>query len=249
MKTLKTRMKSISENFYLMLTLIFLYAPIMTMMVLSFNQSKSRTQWGGFTLDWYLEMFSRSTIMDALRNTLVIAFLSALIAAIIGTAASIAINSMKPMPKTIIMGITNIPMLNADIVTGISLMLAFIAFNIPYVILSVMPKLKQTSRSTYEAALDLGASPLYAFFKVVFPDILPGVLSGFLLAFTMSLDDFIITHFTRGAGINTLSTLIYSEVRRGINPSMYALSTIIFLAVLILLIITNFAPHARKEEK
>ena len=265
MKTLKTRIKYIAENFYLVLTLIFLYAPIMTMMVLSFNQSKSRTQWGGFTLDWYLEMFSRSTIMDALRNTLVIAFLSALIAAIIGTAASIAINSMKPMPKTIIMGITNIPMLNADIVTDISLMLAFIAFgislgfktiliahitfNIPYVILSVMPKLKQTSRSTYEAALDLGASPLYAFFKVVFPDILPGVLSGFLLAFTMSLDDFIITHFTRGAGINTLSTLIYSEVRRGINPSMYALSTIIFLAVLILLIITNFAPHARKEEK
>lgn len=134
-------------------------------------------------------------------------------------------------------------MLNADIVTGISLMLAFIAFgislgfqtiliahitfNIPYVILSVMPKLKQTNKSTYEAAMDLGASPVYAFFKVVFPDILPGVLSGFLLAFTMSLDDFIITHFTRGAGINTLSTLIYSEVRRGIKPSMYALSTVI----------------------
>ena len=162
------------------------------------------------------------------------------------------------------MGITNIPMLNADIVTGISLMLAFIAFgislgfktiliahitfNIPYVILSVMPKLKQTSKSTYEAAMDLGATPIYAFFKVVFPDILPGVLSGFLLAFTMSLDDFIITHFTRGAGINTLSTLIYSEVRRGIRPSMYALSSIIFSAVLILLIITNFAPNFKKEK-
>ena len=162
------------------------------------------------------------------------------------------------------MGITNIPMLNADIVTGISLMLAFIAFgislgfqtiliahitfNIPYVILSVMPKLKQTSRSTYEAAMDLGAGPVYAFFKVVFPDILPGVLSGFLLAFTMSLDDFIITHFTKGAGINTLSTLIYSEVRRGIRPSMYALSTVIFLTVLALLIFTNFVPR-RKSEK
>ena len=160
------------------------------------------------------------------------------------------------------MGITNIPMLNADIVTGISLMLAFIAFgislgfktiliahitfNIPYVILSVMPKLKQTNKSVYEAAMDLGASPVYAFFKVVFPDILPGVLSGFLMAFTMSLDDFIITHFTKGAGINTLSTLIYSEVRRGIKPSMYALSTIIFGAVLILLIITNFAPNRHK---
>ena len=264
MKTLKHHVKRIVENFYLVLILIFLYAPIVTMMVLSFNSSKSRTQWGGFTLRWYTQMFDSATIMDALVNTLVIAFVSALIATIIGTAASIAINSMKPLPRTIIMGITNIPMLNADIVTGISLMLAFIAFgislgfqtiliahitfNIPYVILSVMPKLKQTNKSTYEAAMDLGASPIYAFFKVVFPDILPGVLSGFLLAFTMSLDDFIITHFTKGAGINTLSTLIYSEVRRGIKPSMYALSTIIFLAVLGLLLITNFAPRRKKEE-
>ena len=162
------------------------------------------------------------------------------------------------------MGITNIPMLNADIVTGISLMLAFIAFgislgfntilishitfNIPYVILSVMPKLKQTNKSVYEAAMDLGAPPVYAFFRVVFPDILPGVLSGFLLAFTMSLDDFIITHFTKGAGINTLSTLIYSEVRRGIKPSMYALSTVIFVAVLALLVIINFAPRKKGEK-
>lgn len=264
MKTLKHYAKRIVENFYLVLILIFLYAPIVTMMVLSFNSSKSRTQWGGFTFQWYTQMFDSATIMDALVNTLLIAFVSALIATIIGTAASIAINSMKPLPRTIIMGITNIPMLNADIVTGISLMLAFIAFgislgfqtiliahitfNIPYVILSVMPKLKQTNKSTYEAAMDLGASPIYAFFKVVFPDILPGVLSGFLLAFTMSLDDFIITHFTKGAGINTLSTLIYSEVRRGIKPSMYALSTIIFLAVLVLLLITNFAPGRKKEE-
>ena len=233
-------------------------------MVLSFSGSKSRTQWGGFTLRWYLEMFESATIMNALQNTLVIAFASALIAAVIGTAAAIAINSMKPIPRTIIMGITNIPMLNADIVTGISLMLAFIAFgislgfktiliahitfNIPYVILSVSPKLKQTNKSVYEAAMDLGAAPVYAFFKVVFPDILPGVLSGFLLAFTMSLDDFIITHFTKGAGINTLSTLIYSEVRRGIKPSMYALSTLIFVVVLALLIITNFAPHRSKEQ-
>ena len=264
MKTLKHYAKRIVENFYLVLILIFLYAPIVTMMVLSFNSSKSRTQWGGFTFQWYTQMLDSATIMDALVNTLLIAFVSALIATIIGTAASIAINSMKPLPRTIIMGITNIPMLNADIVTGISLMLAFIAFgislgfqtiliahitfNIPYVILSVMPKLKQTNKSTYEAAMDLGASPVYAFFKVVFPDILPGVLSGFLLAFTMSLDDFIITHFTKGAGINTLSTLIYSEVRRGIKPSMYALSTIIFLAVLVLLLITNFAPGRKKEE-
>lgn len=263
MNRLTLKFKKIAEDFYLVFILIFLYAPIFTMMVLSFNNSKSRTQWGGFSLKWYAQMFESATIMDALVNTLIIAFISALAATIIGTAASIAINNMKRIPRSVVMGITNIPMLNADIVTGISLMLAFIAFgislgfktiliahitfNIPYVILSVMPKLQQTSKSTYEAAMDLGASPVYAFFKVIFPDILPGVLAGFLLAFTMSLDDFIITHFTRGAGINTLSTLIYSEVRRGIKPSMYALSTIIFLTVLILLLITNFAPNRKKE--
>ena len=256
-------LKRFVQDFYLVLILVFLYAPIATMTVLSFNSSKSRTQWGGFTTRWYTELFSSNTIMTALYNTLLIAFLSSIIAVIIGTAAAIAINNMKRVPRSIVMGITNIPMLNADIVTGISLMLAFIAFgisigfktiliahitfNIPYVILSVMPKLKQTDKSTYEAAMDLGATPVYAFFKVVFPDILPGVLSGFLLAFTMSLDDFIITHFTRGAGINTISTLIYSEVRRGIKPSMYALSTIIFLTVLILLLITNFAPKRKKH--
>jgi len=243
----------------MVLIMIFLYAPIFTMTILSFNSSKSRTRWGGFTLDWYSQLFSSATIIDAFKNTIIIAILSAIIATILGTMASVGINSMKKAPKSIVMGVTNIPMLNADIVTGISLMLAFIAFgislgfktilishitfNIPYVILSVMPKLKQTSKSTYEAALDLGASPINAFFKVTFPDILPGVLSGFLLAFTMSLDDFIITHFTRGAGINTLSTLIYSEVRRGIKPSMYALSTIIFAVVLVLLVIINFVPN------
>lgn len=255
-------LKQFFSNFYLVIILIFLYAPIMTMMVLSFNTSKSRTQWGGFTLRWYQQMLSDPNIISALYNTLIIAFVSALAACIIGTAAAIAIDSMKPVTKTIVLGVTNIPMLNADIVTGISLMLAFLAFgislgfktilishitfNIPYVILSVMPKLKQTNKSTYEAALDLGAHPLYAFFKVVFPDIMPGVLSGFLLAFTMSLDDFIITHFTRGAGINTLSTLIYSQVRRGIQPSMYALSSVIFLTVLVLLLITNYRPRQKK---
>ena len=260
MNRLQHFLKRTWQDFYLVLIMVFLYAPIVTMIVLSFNTSKSRTQWGGFTLNWYADMFASRNIMAALHNTLLIAFLSALIATIIGVAASVAINSMKAVPRTIVMGITNIPMLNADIVTGISLMLAFIAFgislgfktiliahitfNIPYVILSVMPKLKQTSRSTYEAAMDLGAGPVYAFFKVVFPDI----LTGFLLSFTMSLDDFIITHFTKGAGINTLSTLIYSEVRRGIRPSMYALSTVIFLVVLTLLIITNFVPRIKAEK-
>ena len=261
MKT--SRLKRFFQDFYLVFVLIFLYAPILTMMVLSFNTSKSRTDWGGFTLDWYVQMFESSSIMDALYNTLLIAFISALAATILGTAAAIGISSMKKTPRNIVMGINNIPMLNSDIVTGISLMLGFLAFGIslgfktillshitfcvPYVILSVMPKLKQTSRYTYEAAMDLGAGPVEAFFKVVLPDIMPGVLSGFLLAFTMSLGDFIVTHFTRGAGVNTLSTLIYSEVRRGIKPSMYALSTVIFVTVLALLLITNFAPE--KQEK
>lgn len=231
-------------------------------MVLSFNSSKSRSKWGGFTLKWYERLFQNDQIMSALYTTLLIALLSALIATLIGTAAAIGIHSMKKKYRTVMMGVTNIPMLNADIVTGISLMLLFIAFrfslgfstiliahitfNIPYVILSVMPKLKQTNVSTYEAALDLGASPLYAFFKVVFPDILPGVSSGFLLAFTMSLDDFIITHFTKGPGVDTLSTKIYSEVRKGIKPEMYALSTLLFLSVLLLMILVNLAPDEKK---
>ncbi len=251
------------QNGYLGVILIFLYAPILTMMALSFNSSKSRTQWGGFTLEWYAQMFDSPAIMDALSNTLYIAFMSALIATVIGTAAAVGLNSMKRAPRALLTSLGNIPMLNAEIVTGISLMLTFIAFgitlgrttillghitfNLPYVVLSVMPKLKQTNKSTYEAALDLGASPVRAFFKVVFPDIMPGVLSGFLLAFTMSLDDFIITHFTKGAGVNTLSTLIYSEVRRGIKPSMYALSTVIFVTVLALLVAANFMPGKRKD--
>ena len=259
----KERFRKFISDFYLVIILIFLYAPIFTMMVLSFNQSKSRTHWGGFTLSWYTQMFQSRAIMYALYTTLLVAMISALVATVIGTVTALAINHMNPVSKNIFMGISNIPMLNADIVTGISLMLAFIAFgislgfktvlishitfNIPYVILSVMPKLKQTDRSTYEAALDLGASPAYAFFQVVFPDIMPGVLSGFLLAFTMSLDDFIITHFTKGAGINTLSTLIYSEVRRGIRPSMYALSTVIFVVVLVVLLIANFRKQPEKD--
>ncbi len=251
------------KRFYLATIFVFLYAPIAALMVLSFNSSKYMSKWTGFSLTWYEQLFSSELIMSALRNTLVIALLSALIATVIGTAACLGINHMKKVPRTLMMGMNNIPLMNADIVTGISLMLCFIAFgvslgfgtvliahitfNIPYVVLSVMPKVKQTEKSTYEAALDLGASPLKAFFKVVFPDILPGVLSGFLLAFTMSLDDFIITHFTKGAGINTLSTLIYSEVRKGIKPSLYALSTILFLAVLILLVIGNL-PKKKNHE-
>ena len=251
------------QKIYLALIFILLYAPIVTLIVLSFNQSKTRAKWSGFTLKWYKELFQNEQIMSAFYTTLIIAFISAAIATIIGTAAAIAIQGMKQKWKTMYMGLTNIPMMNAEIVMGVSLMLLFIAFhmtlgfgtiliahitfNIPYVILSVAPKLKQTNRYTYEAALDLGASPVKAFFKVVFPDIVPGVLSGFMLAFTMSLDDFVITHFTKGPGIDTLSTKIYTEVRKGIKPEIYALSTIMFVTVLVLLILVNYSPKEEEE--
>ncbi len=256
--------RTIAQRVYIALIFIFLYAPIVTLMVLSFNASRTRAKWGGFTFKWYVELFDNRAILEALYNTLLIAFLSAIIATLIGTIACIAINGMKRRSRAVMMGITNIPMLNAEIVTGISLMLLFlslgirfgfgtillshITFNIPYVILSIMPRMKQLNPSVYEAALDLGASRVNAFFRVVLPDLLPGILSGFLMAFTMSLDDFIITHFTKGPGIDTLSTKIYTEVKKGIKPEMYALSTLIFVTVLILLLLVNRAPKGSKND-
>ena len=269
MKTLK----KVCSNIYLVFIFVLLYAPILTLMVLSFNQSKSRARWGGFTTRWYTELFQNEEILLAFRNTMVIAFLSALVATLIGLCACMAMNNMKKRWRSLFMGIANIPMLNAEIVTGISLMLVFlvignflshfdrelpfgfwtvlighITFNIPYTILSIMPKLRQTSRYTYEAALDLGATPFYAFYKTTLPDLMPGILSGFLLAFTMSLDDFIITHFTKGPGVDTLSTKIYTEVKKGIKPEMYALSTLIFMTVLVLLILVNKAPKPKEKQ-
>lgn len=250
-----TKVAGFTGKIYLVLICIFLYGPILTLMVLSFNESRFRGKWGGFSLKWYESLFESREIMDALWTTLTLAVLSALIATIMGTIAAMAMNHMKRLPRTILMSVTNIPMLNADIVTGISLMLLFIAlrykmgfssvliahitFNLPYVVLSVLPKLRQINISVYEAALDLGASKGYAFRKVILPDLLPGILTGFLLSFTMSLDDFVITHFTKGIGIDTLSTKIYSEVRKGIKPEIYALSTLMFVAVLVLLILMN----------
>lgn len=257
--------KRFLEKFYIGIIILFLYAPILILITLSFNASKSRAKWGGFTFHWYSELFHNEDIMSALTTTLAIAFLSAVIATILGTAAAIAINNMKKKHRMILLGITNIPLLNADIVTGISLMLIFVAmrftlgftsvlmahitFNIPFVILSVMPKLKQLNNYTFEAAQDLGATPFYAFTKVILPDIFPGVISGFFLAFTMSLDDFVITYFTKGPEINTLSTKIYTEVRKGIKPEIYALSTLMFTAVLLLLILVNRRNSVRQIGK
>lgn len=246
--------KSLSR-IYLAIIFLFLYLPIGVLIVLSFNNSLSRVKWGGFTTEWYRNLVSDPTIMTAFYTTILITVASSVIATIIGTMAAIGISAMRKRNRQIMLGATNIPLLNADIVTGISLMLLFvrftelgtstvliahITFDIPYVILNVLPKLSNTSSHTYEAARDLGATPLYAFFKIVWPDIKPGVFSGFLMTVTMSLDDFSITYFTKGAGVNTLSTMIYTQLRKGIIPEMYALSTILFFLALVLLLIMNY---------
>ena len=246
--------KSLSR-IYLAIIFLFLYLPIGVLIVLSFNNSLSRVKWGGFTTEWYRNLVSDPTIMNAFYTTILITVASSVIATIIGTMAAIGISAMRKRNRQIMLGATNIPLLNADIVTGISLMLLFvrftalgtstvliahITFDIPYVILNVLPKLSNTSSHTYEAARDLGATPLYAFFKIVWPDIKPGVFSGFLMSVTMSLDDFSITYFTTGAGVNTLSTMIYTQLRKGIIPEMYALSTILFFLALVLLLIMNY---------
>ncbi len=250
-------------KFYLALILIFLYAPIAVLIVLSFNASRSRVVWGGFTLQWYASLIDNSSIMNALWTTFGLALISALISSVVGLLGAIGISSMRKRGYQIMLFATNIPMINADIVTGIALLLWFVrflplgftsvllahvTFNIPYVILCILPKLRDMDIHQYEAALDLGAGEAYAFVRILLPQILPGVLSGFLMAVTMSMDDFVITYFTKGAGVNTLSTLIYGEIRKGIKPEMYALSTVLFFIVLLLLILVNL-PYDRLHIK
>ncbi|MDN5277294.1 MAG: spermidine/putrescine transport system permease protein [Clostridiales bacterium] len=249
----------IVKRVYLYLIFLFLYAPIVMLVVYSFNESRSMGRWSGFTLKWYAELFKDTEVLRALYNTLTIAVLSAVIATIIGTAAAIGIHEMKRIKKAIVMNLTYLPVINPDIVTGVSLMLLFvftkpftgmglgfftmllahITFNIPYVILSVMPKLKQLDRHVYEAALDLGATPFYALRKVVIPQIMPGIVTGLLLAFTLSIDDFVISFFTTGSGVSNIAIYVYSMARRGVNPKINALSTIMFVTVLALLLIVN----------
>ena len=246
---------AVLKRIYVFLIFFFMYAPIAVLIIQSFNLSKSRGHWGGFTLQWYQSLFTDAEIGTAFRNTILLAVLSSAIAVLLGTAACIAMSRMHHKRRALVLGVTNIPMLNADIVTGVSFMLLFmtlrmelgfgtvllahITFNIPYVILNVMPRFRELNPHVYEAALDLGAGPVYAFRKTVLPEIMPGIASGALMAFTMSLDDFIITHFTTGAGVYTLSTKIYAEVKLGIKPEMYALSAMIFITVLVLLILVN----------
>ena len=244
---------------YLGLVLFFLYIPIFVLIVFSFNETKSRSVFSGFTLDWYIRLFNNRIIISSLVNTIVIACISSVISTVLGTLAAIGINSMKRVPKTIVMNVTNMPIINPEIVTGVSLMLLFsffaarmtlefgfvtlliahITFDVPYVILSVMPKFRQMDPHIYEAAQDLGCGPFKAFRKVVLPEIMPGVVSGFLMSFTYSLDDFVISYFTTGSTSQTLPITIYSMTRRKVSPEINALSTLIFLVVFVVLIVKN----------
>ena len=248
---------------YIGLVMLFLYAPILVLIALSFNSSRSRVVWDGFTLRWYRTLFESSAIMKAFGTTMALAFLSALIATVIGLFAALGIYSMKKRDYRIMLFFTNIPLLNADIVTGIALMLWFvrflplgfssvllshITFNIPYVILCILPKLETMDIRQFEAARDLGATSAHAFTKIMIPDLAPGILAGFFMAVTMSMDDFVITYFTKGPGVNTLSTLIYGEIRKGIKPEMYALSSVLFVLVLVILVIVNLLTRAKSSD-
>lgn len=254
----------IFSKIYMGLIFLFLYAPIVVMIAFSFNNSKSRSVWNGFTFDWYTKLFHDESIIDALKTTLLVAIVASIFATIIGTLGAIGISAMKNKLKSAVMLATNIPMVNPEIVTGVSLMLLFvsvfgvlskigielefglltlilshISFNIPYVILSVLPKLRQMNKHSYEAALDLGCNPFKAFFKVVIPEIMPGIMTGMLMAFTLSLDDFVISYCTSGTSAQTLSVLIYSMTRKNVSPKINALSALMFVTVFILMLIVN----------
>ena len=255
-------MKKFWKRFYLILILIFLYMPIVVLIVQSFNAGKSRAKWEGFSLHWYADLFGNTQIMNALWVTLSIAVLATLVSTVIGTLAAIGIHAMKKRPQAVMMTMTNLPNTMPDIVTGVSLMLLFIfakvdrgywtmllahiTFDTPYVVLSVLPKLKQMNKHTYEAALDLGATPGYALTHVLIPECKQGIVTGALLAFTLSLDDFTISYFTTSPLLQNLSTLIYSATKLGIQPTFYALSALMFVVLLALLLVVN---HRTAENK
>lgn len=265
-------MKSFSRM-YTALMLIFLFAPIAILLFFSFNSGKSLSVFSGFSLKWYQELFRDRDTLAAVKNTLILAGAASLVSTVMGTAAAVGINKLRSKRLRGVMDtVTNIPMVNPDIITGISLMMMFvfigsffglgtslsfftmliahITFCLPYVILQVLPKLEQMDPSLPEAAMDLGCTPLRAFFKVELPEIMPGIVTGFIMAFTMSLDDFVISYFTQGNGFQTLPIRIYSMTKKTVTPKMYALATIIFFAILALLLISNRSSfRERKEEK
>lgn len=246
------------------LIMIFLFAPIVILLVFSFNEVKSLSVFSGFSLYWYRELFRDSETLNAVKNTLVLAVSAAAISTVMGTAAAVGINKLRNRYLHAVMDtVTNIPMINPEIITGISLMLMFVfvgrlfgaatslsfwtlliahvTFCLPYVILQVLPKLQQMDKSLPEAAMDLGCTPLRAFLKVEIPEILPGVITGMIMAFTLSLDDFVISYFTTGNGFQTLPIRIYNMTKKTVTPKMYALATIIFFVILALLLVSNLS--------
>ena len=263
--------RRIGSRLFMALVFLFLYAPIFVLIVFSFNSSKSRAVWTGFSLDWYRELFQDSEILSALSTTLSVSVLAALIATVAGTFAAIGFYNMRKRWSRPLLTINNIPVINADIATGVSLCLLFVAaggilhfdlgyvtlliahitFNIPYVIMSIMPKLYQMDKNLIDAAQDLGCTWMQAFYKVVIPEIMPGIINGLLIAFTMSIDDFVISYFTAGSKLQTLSMTIYAMTRKRISPEINAVSTLLFVTVLLLLAIVNIRElrqeNARKK--
>ena len=257
-------MKKFFSRFYVGLVLLFMYMPIFVLIAFSFNESKGRT-WTGFSFKWYGELFRDKAILGALGNTLVIAFIAAVGATLLGTAAAIGIHNMKRGTRSLVKNINSLPLINPEIVTGISLMILFsfcritpgyltvilahITFCIPTVVLSVLPKLRQINKSIYEAALDLGCNQWQAFYKVILPEIMPGIISGFLMAVTYSIDDFVISYFTAGPDSQTLPLIIYTITRKPMTPKLNALSTIMFVIVLVILFISNINDERAEMRK
>ena len=253
----------------LALVLLFLYVPIFVLIVFSFNETKSRAVFSGFTFDWYIKLFHNRIIIRSLINTLIISAAASIISTVLGTFAAVGISRMRKLPKSFIIGATYIPIVNPEIVTGVSLMLLFvffaarmnfefgfatlliahITFDVPYVVLNVMPKLAQMDPNIYDAALDLGCSPIKALRKVVLPEILPGVFSGFIMSFTYSLDDFVVSYFTSGPTTQTLPITIYSMTRRKVSPEINALSTLLFLVVVTALLIRSGAFRVMEKRR
>lgn len=263
---------SLFNRFFMVLTFVFLYAPIALLIIFSFNAGSSNTVWKGFSLEWYGKLFSNRIIMQSVYTTLLVSVLATVIATIAGTFAAIGFFAMRRKIRDPLMTVNNIPMMNADIVTGVSLCLFFVAFfglfqkvtgtrltlgfgtlliahigfNIPYVILSVGPKLRQMDKNLIDAAMDLGCTWMQAFWKVILPEIKPGIVSGALTAFTMSIDDFVISYFTAGSSASTLAMTIYGMTKKRVSPQINAISTLLFVTVLVLLAIVNIR-EARQE--
>ena len=267
---MKMKMSPLSR-LYVAFIMMLLYAPIVVMIVFSFNASASTSVMTGFSLKWYESLLHDSATINALKNTLILAVSSSLLATVMGTAAAVGLNAYKnKIIKKTVMGVTNIPMMNPEIVTGISMMLLFVfcakligvtdalgfgtmlvahvTFNLPYVILSVLPKLRQMDKYLPEAAMDLGCTPIQSFFKVTLPSISTGIVSGLMMSFTLSLDDFVISYFTQGPSFETLPIRIFSMTKKRVTPDMYALSTLIFVVILVLLVLLNMA-QVRGEKK